>query len=321
MYGQAWPPADIVVAMAYHTPLRYPGGKRRLLAFVRRLLETNRLSNVQYVEPFAGGAALALALLYEGRAASIHLNDLSRPVFAFWHTVLNKDDELCDRIERTAVTMEEWHRQRAMYDDSDNADLAALGFAAFFLNRTNRSGIIGGGVIGGKDQASEWKLDCRFNKDELIRRIRQVARHRDRIQLYQQDALAFTDDVVGGLGDNVLAFYDPPYIAKGSTLYLDNYVVDDHRKLVERVKRLRQPWIVTYDYKAAVRHGLFPRHRRLSFELTYSAQSRRRGREAMFFASQLVLPEDWQRQAVIAMSAANSRFPVFGQFEVASPTM
>lgn len=306
--------------MTFHTPLRYPGGKRRLFAFVGRLLETNRLSNVQYVEPFAGGAALALALLYEGHAASIHLNDLSRPVFAFWHTVLNRDDELCDRIERTAVTMEEWRRQRTVYDDSENADLAALGFAAFFLNRTNRSGIIGGGVIGGKDQASEWKLDCRFNKDNLIRRIRRVAHYRDRIHLYQQDALAFTDDVVDGLGGNVLAFYDPPYIAKGYTLYLDNYVVDDHRKLAERVKRLSQPWIVTYDYQAAVQHELFPHHRRLSFELTYSAQSRRRGREAMFFASQLVLPEDWRQQAVVPMSAANSHYPVFGQFEVAAPT-
>ena len=306
----------IVPAMSFHTPLRYPGGKRRLFAFVGRLLETNQLWNVQYVEPCAGGASLALALLYEEYASSIHINDLSRPVFAFWHAVLNDTEELCHRIKRTAVTMDEWYGQRAVYENSESADLSELGFATFFLNRTNWSGIIGGGVIGGKQQTGGWKIDSRFAKNELIRRIRRVSRYRNRIFLYQQDALDFTNNVVAKLDGNVLAFYDPPYIEKGNALYLDKYELDDHRQLANRVRCLHQPWIVTYDYDAAVRHKLFPWHRRLSFELSYSAQRRHHGREAMFLADHLQLPAVWnENEEMVSISSPNSHFPVFGALE------
>ena len=150
--------------MPFYTPLRYPGGKRRLAPVVKRLLEDNRLKNVDYVEPYAGGAAIALALLLEEYASTVHINDLSRPVYAFWHTVLNHTLDLCRRIECVKVTMREWHRQRAIYEERDTADLGDLGFAALFLNRTNRSGIIGGGVIGGKHQNGEWALDVRSIK-------------------------------------------------------------------------------------------------------------------------------------------------------------
>ena len=302
--------------MSFHAPLRYPGGKRRLLTFVSRLLEANQLWNVQYVEPFAGGASLALALLYGEYASRIHINDLSRPIFAFWYAALNDTDQLCRRIEHSEVTMDEWHRQRKIYESSDEANLSELGFATFFLNRTNRSGIIGGGVIGGKDQSGNWKLDCRFAKKDLIRRIRNVSRYRSRIHLYQQDALDFTDDVVSGLDGNVLVFYDPPYIERGQSLYLDNYGLEDHRRLAIRVSKLSQPWIVTYDYDSSVRHELFPRNRCLEFELSYSAQSRHHGREAMFLADCLRLPEEWnEEEAVVSMSAAKSEHPVFGQLK------
>ena len=301
--------------MSFNTPLRYPGGKRRLLAFIGRLLEVNDLRNIRYIEPFAGGASLALALLYGEYASSVCINDLSRPVFAFWYTVLNDTDELCRRIELTAINMDEWHRQRAIYEKSDSVDLPELGFATFFLNRTNRSGIIGGGVIGGKSQAGKWKLDCRFTKEELIRRIRRVSQYGDRIDIYQQDALDFTIETVASQGGNVLAFYDPPYIERGDALYLDRYGLEDHRKLSNAIRQLGQPWVATYDYDAAVRYELFPEQRRISYELSYSAQSRRRGKEAMFFADGLQLPNDWKREELASMSAAGSNNPVFGKLE------
>ena len=163
---------------------------------------------------------------------------------------------------------------------------------------------------------SDWKLDCRFTKEELIRRIRRVSRYRNRIHLYQQEALKFTTDVVSRLNGNVLAFYDPPYIEKGKTLYLDKYELDDHRKLTESVQRLIQPWIVTYDYDAAIQHELFPDHRCLSFELSYSTQRRHNGREAMFIADQLELPEGWEAvDTILSMSAALSEHPVLGKLE------
>ena len=305
--------------MPFHSPLRYPGGKRRLAPFISRLLECNHLQDVQYVEPCAGGASLALTLLYEEYAASIHLNDLSRPVFAFWHTALHESDRLCDKIDLIPVTMEEWHRQRAVYENRAEADLFALGFATFFLNRTNRAGIIAGGVIGGKRQRGNWKLDARFTKLDLIERIRRVSRYRDRIYLYQQDALDFTDKVVDKMDGNVLAFYDPPYIQKGSALYFDTYGLGDHRKLAIRVQEMPQPWVVTYDYDASTRYALFPEHRCLSFWLSYSAQQRHLGREAMFLSDQLQLPDGWEGQALVSMSAGKSHHPVFGRLEQPVP--
>lgn len=303
--------------MPFYTPLRYPGGKRRLADAVICLLEENRLYNVQYVEPYAGGAAIALALLFGEYASVIHINDLSRPVYAFWHAVLNNTEELCRKVERVKVTMREWHKQRTIYDHRDTADLSDLGFATLFLNRTNRSGIIGGGVIGGKRQDGAWPLDARFTKSELITRIRRISRYRSRIRLYQLDALEFTNQVLTHMGPNTFAFYDPPYIENSEELYLNNYKVEDHCQLAARITQLEQPWIVTYDH-AAVQAGLFGSHRRIVYGLNYSAQNRYKGKEVMFLSSRLKLPAMWRRSSPFPMRSAKSRHPVYGILEARS---
>ena len=255
-----------------------------------RLLEANNLPDVQYAEAYAGGASIALALLFEEYASVIHINDLSRPVYAFWHLVLNDCEALCRRIDQVKVTMREWKQQRAIYERRDTADLDELGFAAFFLNRTNRSGIIDGGVIGGQNQTGQWPLDARFNKAELIQRIRKIARYNSRIRLYQLDALDFTNRIIPTLGRNSFAFYDPPYIENADDeLYLNNYQIADHITLAKRIIGLTTPWIVTYD-EAALKQEMFEAQRRIVYWLHYTSQDRYEGKEVMFLSNGLEVP-------------------------------
>jgi DNA adenine methylase len=304
--------------MPFYTPLRYPGGKRRLVPTVARLLQENNLRDIQYAEPYAGGAAIGLALLFEEYASVIHINDLSRPVFAFWNAVLNETDYLCRSIERVKVNMREWKRQRAVYENRDHADLAELGFAALFLNRTNRSGIVSGGVIGGKHQTGQWGIDARFSKDEFIQRIKKIGRYRTRIKLYQSDALEFTRTVIPALGPNTFAFYDPPYIENGEDLYLNDYTITGHQELARGVAMLRCPWVVTYDY-SAIKHILYPSLRRMVYGLSYSANGRHQGREVMFLSRKLKLPESWTPNTPIQMAADRSEYPVYGIMDTVKP--
>ncbi len=276
------------------------------------LIRETGLKDVQYAEPFAGGAAVALALLFEEYASVIHINDLSRPVYALWHAVLNDTNELCRRIEKSRTTIAEWKRQRAVYVRRDEADLLELGFAALFLNRTNRSGIINGGVIGGQKQTGKWGIDARFNKPELIQRIRKIGRYSNRVRLYQLDAIAFTDRLAPTLGRDAFFFFDPPYMENGQDLYLNDYSEDDHRRLAARVFQLEQPWVVTYDY-AAVSSGLYSSQRRMIYGFPYSAQNRYKGREAMFLSDRLTLPNTWDGSKPILLASPDSEYPYYGR--------
>ena len=183
----------------FPSPLRYPGGKGKVANFMKLLFTENDFVGWDYVEPYAGGASVALALLFEDYAAHVHINDINRSVYAFWRVVLDQPDELCARILDTRVSTAEWRRQRKVQMAVDPAPLD-LAFSTFFLNRTNRSGIITGGIIGGQGQDGTWKLDARYNKSDLVRRIQKVARFRGRITLTQLDAFEFLEPWVANTG-------------------------------------------------------------------------------------------------------------------------
>src|ERR1035438_7770749 len=149
--------------LIHFTPLRYPGGKAKLASYVKSLMKENRLLDGEYVEPYAGGAAIALELLFHEYVSRIHINDISKPVYAFWRSILRRTDDFCRRVRNTSLTVAAWDKQKyALQNPRDHDDLD-LGFAMFFLNRTNRSGILNGGIIGGRDQTGPWKIDARYN--------------------------------------------------------------------------------------------------------------------------------------------------------------
>jgi DNA adenine methylase len=289
------------------SPLRYPGGKGKLANYIKLLLITNGLVGCEYVEPYAGGASVALSLLFEDYASHIHVNDLNRSVMAFWRAVLHNTDELCRWIEAVPVNMTEWERQRAVQLETD-PDPLLLAFSTFFLNRTNRSGIIGGGVIGGRGQNGDWKLDARFNRVDLIRRIRRIARFRNRITLSQVDAAAFISRESSALPGTFL-YLDPPYFTKGGELYEHSYTAGDHQQVATLVHRLRSPWIVTYDAVPEI-ETLYASYTIVNYDLHYNAQKRYRGNEVMVISNDLELPATDAPPLVTWQSVDEARRPL-----------
>ena len=277
------------------TPLRYPGGKTQLAPFVIDLLRANRLLGGIYAEPFAGGAGLAWRLLLAGHVSEVWLNDIDPAIFQFWNSVLNQTDDLCELIVTTPVNMAEWHRQREIMDGR-HADPLKLGFATLFLNRTNRSGIINVGVIGGKDQTGNYKLDCRFNRVDLIEKIRRIASYRDVVTLTRLDAMLCIPKWAKEMPKRGLMNIDPPYFAKGQSLYTNFYTGSDHKALSVMIRRLSCPWLLTYDDVEDIEllyQGL-PTYRK---GLTYYAQVKRRANELVVLAPKLAAPQSLYQQA------------------------
>lgn len=270
------------------SPLRYPGGKTQLSPLVVDVLRTNNLVGGVYAEPFAGGAGAAWRLLFNGDASEVWLNDLDPAIYAFWWTAIRAPDALCQRIRSVRISMAEWHRQRDVLFDatSRREDLA---FATLFLNRTNRSGILKGGVIGGKEQKGNYKLGCRFNKDDLITKIERIHSYRDVIRITRHDAETCLRRWSRELPERGLINIDPPYYVQGRDLYLSFYSHRDHLRLSKLVRMLTVPWMLTYDdvpETAAMYSGL-PIYRT---NLIYYAQVKRRASEILVLSPHLREP-------------------------------
>lgn len=275
--------------MQFTSPLRYPGGKGRLAQFIADTMEESELVGEEYVEVYAGGAGVAITLLLLDYAKKIHINDLNRSVHAFWRSVIDEPEALCRRINDTPVTMDEWYRQRTIQLDQDASSLD-LGFSTFFLNRTNRSGILLGGVIGGKNQSGQWKIDARYNKSDLVSRIDAIAHNSHRISLYNLDAAKLIRDILPTISEKAFIYLDPPYRKKGAALYENNYKDNDHREIAELVQEhIANPWLVSYDNDPFIA-DIYKNSPQMTFDLYYSAGSRYKGSELIVHSDKVVMP-------------------------------
>lgn len=275
------------------TPLRYPGGKSQLLPFVLDLMRANDLFYGEYAEPFAGGAGIACSLLFEGYVSRIHINDLDPSIYAFWHSLVSDPESFARRVNDTTVNMEEWRRQKAVQSAKDPAP-QDLAFSTFFLNRTNRSGIIKGGVIGGLEQKGNYSIDCRFNKINLLRKIERIAVHAEQITVTNLDALVFLRDFKTQQTSKTLINIDPPYYVRGPELYGNWFNDDDHRALAKAVTKIKSYWMLTYDTAAAIRN-LYSKYPCFTSRLRYSAQVKRNGAELLVIDPRLTQPESITR--------------------------
>ena len=276
--------------MTYRTPLRYPGGKARLSGYIKNIIKLNKLTGKNYIEPFAGGAGVALELLFSNVVDKIYLNDINIAVYSFWRSVLEKNDLFCEMINDTPINIEEWEKQQEIQKKDNKKDYLKLGFSTFFLNRTNRSGIIKAGVIGGKSQSGIWKLDARFNKVDLIKRIKNIGQLSSKINLNRQDAGEFINSLSKNIRQESLLYLDPPYYVKGKGLYEHHFQDEDHIELYKKLLNAEYPyWLVSYD-SADFIIRLYKEYRSILYNLNYSAQNRTIGKEVMFFSNSVIIP-------------------------------
>lgn len=262
------------------TVLRYPGGKARLYDITCDILTSQNLSNCQYAEPYAGGCGLALSLLFNNKVEALFLNDLDPSIAMLWQAIIENPDELAQRISDVDITMDEWFIQKDIQLNKLNVSKLDLAFSTLFLNRTNRSGIIKGGVIGGKNQNSNYKMDCRFNKEALIKKIHAIAEKGNKIHIFNLDAIEFIKKLEDMNLAKPLLMADPPYYNKGQTLYTNFYEHEDHEKIANKLSTTEIPWILTYDYTPEIRE-LYSDFKQYQFDINYSAAKKRVGTELL----------------------------------------
>ncbi|NKI20344.1 DNA adenine methylase [Paenibacillus dendritiformis] len=265
------------------SPLRYPGGKYKLYRFISRLVAKNNCST--YVEPFAGGSALSLALLFNGVVKRIIINDYDYSIYCFWDSVLNRTDDFIRLIQNTPITIDEWHRQKLIRENVYDHEELNIGFSTFFLNRVNRSGIIDkAGPIGGLEQTGNYLIDCRFNKADLINRILRISEYKDSIKIYNMDAMDFIESEITKTR-NSFTFFDPPYYKKGRGLYTNFYNHGDHDNLAKTINSTmaNRKWIVTYDTTSEIKQ-MYSKYDSITFNLSYTLQEKKNGSEYMFFS-------------------------------------
>ncbi len=265
--------------------LRYPGGKTQLSKFVYHTIQLNEIENPIYCEPFCGGAGIALTLLLAGQVEEIILNDFDSAIYSIWNAVIHNTDSFINKIQQTPITMDEWHRQHEIYNHLKDISGYSfdLAYAAFFLNRTNRSGIITGGPIGGIRQTSKYHLDCRFNIPVIVKKIEDIAKYSNKIHLYSEDGIYFIKEVLPKYNKkNLFTYFDPPYYEQGKSLYKNGLTDHYHQQLADAIQNLEyHKWIATYDNVQQIRN-LYGASTQFLYTLHYTANVKRHEKELLF---------------------------------------
>lgn len=273
-----------------YSPLRYPGGKSKIAPLIRLIIEKTGSSDITYIEPFAGGAGVALSLLIEGVVDQVVINDYDKAIYSFWRALKETPQELIDLIEHTPLTIDEWKHQKDIYSTQNKRYSVELGFAAFYLNRTNRSGILSAGPIGGYNQTGNYGMDARFNRDALIGRIQEIAKYKSQIVVYNKEIRSFISGVIPKYQANAFVYFDPPYFENGQRLYKNFFSPTDHTDIaLSIINGVNCPWVITYDDVPELR-GIYSNYVQRHYNLNYSAANKGKGSEIIIFKDPYLLP-------------------------------
>lgn len=275
----------------FYSPLRYPGGKGKLTPLIEFLIDIYGHRGGIYIEPFAGGAGVALELLEKNVVSEIVINDLDKGIYSFWRAILEETDRFLKQLSVVPLTIDEWKKQRNICLENNKKYNFELGFATFYMNRTNRSGIIKAGAIGGMKQSGIWKLDARFNRKDLIFRIKKIAKNKSKIHLYNKDIKSFLENYLPKYEDNAFIYFDPPYFNKGKQLYLNFFDYNDHIRIEKLIGNIVNcDWIITYDDEPVI-EKIYKKYCIRKFKLNYSVAKKRKENELIIFKSNSCIPD------------------------------
>ena len=280
--------------MSNVSPLRYPGGKSKISDLVHLIMQKANV-NGTYIEPFAGGSGVALYLLLNELVDDIVINDYDKAIYSFWRAVKEDGHRLIDLIRNTPVNIDEWRVQKNIYLQSSSYSLE-LAFSAFYLNRTNRSGILTAGPIGGYEQNGNYKIDARFNKENLIARINDIIKRKNHIHIYNKDVRSFIQRIIPRYTDNAFVYFDPPYYNKGQELYKNFLTELDHKQIATSIfNNVTCPWIVSYDNVPEI-SNIYRDYTQKHFEVTYSAANSGKSAELLIFSNPDICPNEIELQ-------------------------
>lgn len=267
-----------------YSPLRYPGGKTQLSKFLIELLEYNNLDDIVYAEPFSGGFGAGLELLFSRKVRKVLINDFDIAIYSIWYAIFNETDRFIQEVLTIEITIEEWKKQKEVYESLKTSEEYSfeLAFATYFLNRTNVSGIITGGPIGGINQEGKYKLDCRFNKINLAEKLREISKWKEKIELSNLEANDFIEKVLLKYSPKeIFIFFDPPYYEQGKNLYTNFFEHDDHVQLKQKIDELKYYyWILTYDYHEEI-SDIYLDYNQYLYKINYSANKVRKANELL----------------------------------------
>lgn len=281
----------------FYSPLRYPGGKGKLALFMEYMIDQLDHRGGTYIEPFAGGAGIALELLERNVVSKIVINDYDKGIWSFWKAILSETNRFVEAIRTVPLTIEEWSKQRNICLNQKHKYSFELGFATFYMNRTNLSGIIKGGIIGGQEQSGRWKMNARFNRENLVKRILEIAARKDDIKLYNKDIKSFITKYVPLYEDNALIYFDPPYFNKGKQLYMNFFRLKDHKRIESIIREnVNCDWIITYDVAPEIA-SIYAAYSMSLYDLNYSVSKKCKASELMIFKDGIKIPSEESLQS------------------------
>lgn len=267
------------------SPLRFPGGKGSLKYFLADAIFTNGLQGKTLIEPFCGGSGATLPLLRSNVIGKLFLNDADPAIYSFWKSVFFDTERFLDLLYDTPVTIDTWKQFKSDMRAPNSLSSLQLGFRTLFFNRTNRSGLLIGGPIGGINQDGKYKLSCRFNKDALAGRIKELARYRNKVNVSNLDALEYLHKHRMEASGDSFIFLDPPYVKHGYNIYRKfAFKENDHFRLASFIKDKRWTWLLTYDDSPLI-HRLYSERMKGVVEYSYYMQKAKIGRELVLASS------------------------------------